>query len=206
MRKVLWIILGCTIASIGVLILRHSHVVTGGTAGLSLSLSYAFPLSFAVIFFLINIPFYLFSFFQMGWKFTTTTIGSVSLLSLLTSLDHLLPSFTLPSLMGAVTGGLIAGLGLSILFMNETSLGGANILALFAQRKFGWDPGKVNFSFDFLVVLSSMYSIGLSKGIFSVMSIAITGFIISYFKQKIALHNQPTPDSTTQPLDNALSK
>ncbi|RBN39818.1 hypothetical protein DMN50_18355, partial [Priestia megaterium] len=69
MKKVLWIILGCTIASIGVLILRHSHVVTGGTAGLSLSLSYALPLSFAVIFFLINIPFYLFSFFQMGWKF-----------------------------------------------------------------------------------------------------------------------------------------
>ena len=29
MKKVLWIILGCTIASIGVLILRHSHVVTG---------------------------------------------------------------------------------------------------------------------------------------------------------------------------------
>ena len=81
----------------------------------------------------------------MGWKFTVTTIGSVSLLSLLTSLDHLLPAFTLPSLMGAVTGGLIAGLGLSILFMNGASLGGANILALFAQRKFGWDPGKVNF-------------------------------------------------------------
>ncbi len=121
----------------------------------------------------------------MGWKFTATTIGSVSLLSLLTSLDHLLPSFTLPSLMGAVTGGLIAGLGLSILFMNGASLGGANILALFAQRKFGWDPGKVNFSFDFLVVLSSMYSIGLSKGIFSVISIAITGFVISYFKQKL---------------------
>jgi hypothetical protein len=51
-----------------------------------------------------------------------------------------------------------------------------------------------------------MYSIGLSKGIFSVMSIAITGFVISYFKQKIALHNQPTPASATQPLDNAISK
>lgn len=65
MKKVLWIILGCTIASIGVLILRHSHVVTGGTAGLSLSLSYALPLSFAVIFF--SLIFLFISFPSFKW-------------------------------------------------------------------------------------------------------------------------------------------
>ena len=48
-----------------------------------------------------------------------------------------------------------------------------------------------------------MYSIDFQKE-FSFMSIAITGFVISYFKQKIALHNQSTPTAATQPLDNVL--
>ncbi|KXZ22922.1 hypothetical protein AXI59_11275 [Bacillus nakamurai] len=40
MKRICLIILACLITSAGVLTLRHSHVLTGGTAGLSLSLTY----------------------------------------------------------------------------------------------------------------------------------------------------------------------
>ncbi len=60
MKRILLILTACLITSAGVLTLRHSHVLTGGTAGLSLSLSYLFHSSFAMIFFLVNIPFYVF--------------------------------------------------------------------------------------------------------------------------------------------------
>jgi len=197
MKKLFKILLGCMIVAIGIIMLRHANIVTGGTAGLSISISYLTDLPFSWIFFIINLPFYIFSFYQMGSKFTFLTILSVSLLSLLTGLDSFLPAFTIPSLFGAILGGCIIGFGLAILFMNQASLGGANILALFMQKKYNWNPGKVNFVFDFCVVLIGLYSIGLIKGLYSVLSIAILSIVIAYFKNNIAAKNFKVPTNVS---------
>lgn len=186
MRKLLFIALSCFLTACGLVILKHSHAVTGGTAGLALNLSYLLSAPFSYLFFAINIPFYVFSFLRMGKRFTLYTIFSVTLLSVFSGLDSFLPAFEVPILLGAVIGGAAAGLGLTLLFMNGASLGGSNILALFLQKRFKLDPGKINFAFDCFVVLTSLGSIGWVKSGYSVLSIAITSFIISYFKAKIA--------------------
>ncbi|MFC4802998.1 YitT family protein [Neobacillus sp. GCM10023253] len=186
MRKPIDIFLGCLVTSIGVILLKHANIVTGGTAGLSLSVAYLFNLPFAVIFFLVNIPFYIFSVFRMGWKFTLNTVVSVSILTLLTEMDQWLPHFSLPIWIGSILGGFMIGIGLTILFMNGASLGGANILALYLQKRFQFNPGKVNFLFDAVVVLSSIYAVGLVRGLCSILSIAVTAKVISYFKNDIA--------------------
>lgn len=183
MKRWLLIFLGCFLAALGVIVLTHSNLVTGGTAGLSLSLAYLTGLPFAALFFLINIPFYVFSFSRMGLSFTLTTIGSVTILTLMTSMNAFLPDFSIPYWFGAILGGVFIGIGLSILFRHQASLGGSNILALFLQKRFGFDPGKTNFLFDCIVVATSLYAIGWVKGFFSVVSIAITSKVISYYKQ-----------------------
>ncbi|MCM3537489.1 YitT family protein [Priestia endophytica] len=186
MKRIFSILLACLLTGTGVIILNHSHVVTGGTAGLSLSLAYLSDAPFTILFFLINIPFYIFSFFKMGMKFTVTTICAVTLLSLITAVNPFLPYFEVPSILGAVIGGAVIGLGLSFLFINGASLGGFNIITLYFQKRFQLNPGKVNFLLVFAVVLLSMYSIGIFKGLCSVASIAVTSFIIGYFKRQIA--------------------
>ncbi|MED1601584.1 YitT family protein [Alkalihalophilus marmarensis] len=186
MKNWLMILLAIVITSIGVILLKHANIVTGGTAGLSLSVAYFLSLPFGVTFFLINIPFYIFSMMRMGWNFTFTTIISVSLLSVVTGFDYFLPAFTVPIWAGAVVGGFIIGIGLSLLFMNGSSLGGANILALFLQKRWNIDPGKTTFAFDFMVVLTSFYTVGFLRGLASVLSIAVTARVISYFKNEIA--------------------
>ncbi|MCL9662554.1 YitT family protein [Paenibacillus hunanensis] len=142
------VLLGCLLVRAGLLLLRHAQVVTGGTAGLSLSLNYLLHLPFALLFFVINIPFYVFSLIRMGWSFTLSTVLSVCLVSLMTSVDRWLPAFSMPQLAGTVIGSILCGLGLSLLFMNRASLGGVNIVAIFMQQRFGWNPGLVNFVFD----------------------------------------------------------
>ncbi|WP_286059379.1 YitT family protein [Bacillus mojavensis] len=185
MKRMLLIFTACLMTGAGVLTLRHSHVLTGGTAGLSLSLTYLFHSSFAIIFFLINIPFYVFSLIRMGIKFTLSTAFAVTALTLFTSIDHWLPSVSFSPLAGAICGGALIGFGLSLMFYHQASLGGANILALFLQKRYGWNPGTVNFLFDFGVVLVGIVSVGLLKGFFSLVSIAVTGLIVSFFKNKI---------------------
>jgi len=192
MKRSFYIVLGCLLTSIGTIILQHAHVMTGGTAGLSLILSYMLDIPFGAVFFLINIPFYVLAVRVMGWSFTVATLVSVTLVSFMTGLDRLLPSFSIPMPVGAVLGGAIIGFGISMLFMNRTSLGGTNILALILQKKLNWNPGKLNFTFDFLVVCFGFYSVGVVQGLLSILSIAITSSVISYFKSKIAASNQST--------------
>ncbi|MEK4563159.1 YitT family protein [Alkalihalobacillus sp. FSL R5-0424] len=183
MKRWLLIFVGCLLASLGVIVLTHADLVTGGTAGLSLSIAYLTGLPFAFLFFIINIPFYLFSISRMGLSFTVTTILSVTILTLMTSMNAFLPDFSIPYWLGALGGGIVIGMGLSLLFRHQASLGGSNILALFLQKRFGFDPGKTNFLFDCVVVASSLYAIGWIKGFFSVLSIAVTSKVISYYKQ-----------------------
>ncbi|WP_226037255.1 YitT family protein [Aquibacillus saliphilus] len=189
MKKIVSILFGIILVSIGVIILNRSQIVTGGTAGLALNLSYLFSSPFSIIFFLINIPFYIFSVIRMGWKFTISTTCSVSLLSVFTSFNYLIPTFSIPIWIGTIISGLLIGIGLSFLFANGSSLGGANILALFLHKRYNFNPGLTTFIFDFSVVLTSLYAVGLTKGIASVFSIAITSLVISYFKNRIVEKN-----------------
>ncbi|MCZ8518971.1 MULTISPECIES: YitT family protein [Paenibacillus] len=185
MRRFAYIVFGCMVTAMGLLFLKHTHAVTGGTAGLSLNLTYLTGVSFTSLFLAINIPFFLFSALTMGRSFTLSSIGSVLILTLFTGFDTLLPAFEPSNLTGAIMGGMGIGLGVSILFANNSSLGGANILAFYLRRKYNWDPGLVNFLFDGMVVLISLSAVGLTKAVYSIGSIALASLIISYFKSKI---------------------
>ncbi|WNS45353.1 YitT family protein [Paenibacillus sp. MMS20-IR301] len=187
MQQILKVLLGTLIVSLGVLILKRSEITTGGTVGLSLSLSYWLGSSFPLTYCLVNIPFYVLSLFKMGWRFTASTLFAVSSLSLMSAAAARLPQFVLPGWFGAIIGGCIMGLGMSYLFLNGSSLGGSNILALMFQKKFGWNPGKVMFVLDGLIIAGSFYSIGLFKSIYSIASIVILSYLISLFKSRFAV-------------------
>jgi len=183
------------IISAGVLALRHAHLITGGTTGLALSAAYWTGLPFSAWFVAVNLPFYLFSLRHMGWRFTVSTLLSVTAVSTLTAVDTVLPPFALPPAVGAVAGGLLIGWGLVRLFASGSSLGGANILALYLHRRFGWDPGTVTFAFDAVVILTGTVQVGVWNGLWSVVSIYILAKIISRQKNRIA--TQPaSPHST----------
>lgn len=166
--------------------LSHSHLVTGGTTGIALGVSYLFNMPFSIALMLVSIPFYLLSIFRMGLNFTLSTFFAVLTLSCLTEINRLLPDFIIPGYVGAICGGGLLGLGLSLLFWNGSSLGGVNVVALYLQKRFGFDPGKVTLWVDSIIVIAYFYSVGLEKGLYSLLSVIITSYIISYYKGKIA--------------------
>ncbi|MCB5238311.1 YitT family protein [Niallia circulans] len=190
MKKIIVMMFGCLITSFGLYLLKGSAIVTGGTAGLALSVSYLLPISFSILFTLINIPFYILSYFKMGKKFTLSTILAVSLVTFFSYLLSLiLPPFALYPLLGSMIGGVIIGIGTIILFMNGSSLGGAQILSITLQKQFNWNMGKTNFIFDTIVILIGLYSVGLVRGLYSIVSVFIISFMMSTFKEKIAHRN-----------------
>ncbi len=195
MNKCVHVILGCLISTAGIIILRHAHLVTGGAPGLALGLSYVFDVPFSEMFLLANLPFYLLSLFCMGRRFTLSTLAAASLLAVMTEVDRFLGAFVVPGLAGAVVGGGLAGLGLSYLFWNGASLGGANILTLYLNKRCGWNPGKITFTIDFLVVLSGVYAVGFEKACYSVLSVVVIAAVINFFKERINRANRLPPAS-----------
>lgn len=191
MHKLLKILMGCLLGSIGIILLRHAHLVTGGVPGLALGVSYLLGVPFSLIYLVISIPFYILSIMRMGWNFTLWTGFAAVSLSFMTDLDRYLPAFIVPDWAGAILGGVFLGFCLSFLFLNGASLGGVNILVLYLHKRFGWDPGKTTFIIDSTITIFGIYAVGLWKGMYSILSVVILSAIISYYKGQIAAADVP---------------
>lgn len=157
LEDVLAILTGTLFVSLGVAMFNQAGLLTGGTAGISFLIHYSTGLSFGLVFFLINLPFYWLAWRRMGWRFTLKTFCSVTLVSLMSGLHpKLLGLSALTPFYVAVIGGLLIGVGFVVLFRHQASLGGINILALYLQDKHGVRAGKLQMGMDVLIVLMSL--------------------------------------------------
>jgi len=151
------ILTGALFIALGVAMFARAGLLTGGTAGLAFLIHYATGWRFGVVFFVINLPFYLLALRAMGWTFTVKTFCAVAALSVFSELMPLVLRFDfLQPVYAAVMGGCLIGAGLLMLFRHKASLGGINILVLYLQQRHGWRAGKVQMVIDCLVVLAAL--------------------------------------------------
>lgn len=161
---------GTLFVALGVVLFRHAGLLTGGTAGLAFLMHYATGWNFSVVFFAINLPFYLLAWQRMGGAFTLKTLAAVTLLSALAeAIPHWLGIQYLATPYAAVMGGLLAGTGMLILFRHRASLGGLNVLVLWLQDKRGWRAGHVQMALDCSIVLVAMAFVPLSQLLWSIV-------------------------------------
>lgn len=156
-EDVLALVTGTVVASTGLFLLKAGGVVTGGTAGLSLLLSYATGLPFGIVFIAVNAPFFVLALWKKGLEFTARTALSVLIVS---GLSHLhaqaIGSIAPAPLYATAVGNLLVAVGLLVLFRHRASLGGFNIIALLAQERLGWRAGYVQLALDAVIVLSAL--------------------------------------------------
>lgn len=144
--------------SLGIFLFHQVGLLTGGTAGLALLLQQVTGVSFGLLFFGINLPFYALAWLRMGPRFTLNTFLSVAAVSWMT--DHLnavLLIGKVEPLYATLIGGSLIGMGLLIMFRHRSSLGGFNILALFIQDRVGIRAGKLQMGLDCAIVIASFF-------------------------------------------------
>ncbi|MCQ0987810.1 YitT family protein [Jiella marina] len=147
------IVTGTVLATLGIAILSHLGFLTSGVAGLALIVSYAFGINVGLAFFLINLPFYALAATRMGAAFTLKTFTAIAMLSVMTAVQPQVFTFgDIHPLIGAVVAGLLIGFALLALFRHRASLGGAGILAIYLQDKFGWRAGLTQLAIDLTIL------------------------------------------------------
>lgn len=171
---------GTALVALGVTLFSKTTLLTGGTAGLALLLQYATSFEFGPIFFVVNLPFYALSILRMGWKLTVRTFLAVLLVSFFSKMtptwieiDQLNPIYA------ALAGGALMGVGLLILFRHRTSLGGVNILALYAQERYGLRAGYVQLCIDVLILLASLFVIDLGHVALSLVGTTVLNLVLA---------------------------
>lgn len=148
---------GTLFVAIGLQLLRHAGLMTGGTAGMALLLHHASGWPFGLLLFVINLPFYALAWLRMGSRFTLKTFTAVALLSAGSeALPHWLSLGVVAPWFAALAGGLLIGAGFIILFRHRASLGGLNVLVLWLQDRFGWRAGWVQLAIDCSILLGAL--------------------------------------------------
>lgn len=151
------ILMGTLFIALGLAILKAAGLGIGGIAGLAFLATQIWGLSFGLVFFVGNLPFFVFGYLVFGRAYLLRTIAASALLSLestflppLLSIGHAEPP------VAAVVGGFLVGMGILALIRHRTGIGGIGILAVYLQDRLGWPAGKVQMGADALVVAAAL--------------------------------------------------
>ena len=176
---------GSFFVGLGLMLLKKVDLAIGGTAGISILIHYATGWSLGGLFFLVNLPFYVFAYRVFGKMFTIKTFLAVTLLSGITAyLPHLISFERAVPWFAAVCGGVLIGMGLLILIRHRCSLGGLGVLVFYLQERFGWRAGKVQMIADAAIVLAACF-------VLPPLQVALSAIGIVFLNLVLAINHKP---------------
>lgn len=177
------ITIGFLIVAISVkFFLEANQIAAGGVMGIAIIINKVLPnLSVGMLMFILNLVLFVFAFSAIGGKFGIKTIySSLGLSGAVWVLDKLVPNglITTNVFLSAVFGTLIGGLGMGIVFNQNASTGGTDIIAKILNKVFHIDIGKSLLIVDFIITLFAFATLGVELGMYSLLSVILHGFII----------------------------
>ena len=174
------LVLGTVLVALGITFYAQAGILTSGLAGLSLLLDYASGYGFPLIFFTINVPFFLLALRRLGLAATLRTILAIGLVSVFARYT---PEWVrvdaIEPLYAALFGGAVIGLGLLVLFRHRTGVGGINLVAIDLQERFGLRAGYVLLAVDLTILAVAVFLLPLDKLVLSVLGSCVLNMILA---------------------------
>ena len=183
-KKIVLIVLGSFILSVAVnLFIIPNKLLSGGLSGIGLMVQYIFNIPMGVTILILNIPLLILSILKINKKFTVFTIlGTISLsffLILTSPLNNVLgPVEEAYRLLYCIYGGVLSGIGVGIVFSNEGSTGGMDIIAIYVKKKYDIEIGIVSFAINLLIVAVGSILFDFKIGLYTLIAMYITSAVM----------------------------
>lgn len=184
-KKIRWIlatIVGSLLFALGFsLFLQPNDINTGGISGLAQVAVHVTGIGSVGLFsVLLNLPLFLVGGLRIGKRFFAGSLLGMMLSGLLIDVFSALSTAPQETLVSAVYGGVICGLGLGVVFAGGTSTGGSDILVRLLKLHYRNVPiGTISMCFDALVViLTGVVYHDLSRTLYSGITVFITGNVM----------------------------
>lgn len=179
MRRKVWneiksyvlIILAILSAGMGIKgYLLSSHFIDGGVTGISMLLDYIFDWPISLLIPLINLPFIILAYFQLGLKFAIKTVIAIAGLSLCLAFFPY-PDVTPDKLLTAIFGGFFIGLGIGLAIRGEAVLDGTEIAALLVSKNVSFlRVSDVILILNVIIFTTALFFLGVEPASYSILT------------------------------------
>lgn len=173
------IIVGSLIVAVGMQgVLVPALMLTGGVSGLAMILQYVFGVDIWIWLVVFNIPIFI-----AGYRFVSSRFIIYSLLGtgFLTLFLALLKPVNLgieDSLLSALAGGVITGIGTGIVLRSKASTGGTDIVAVIVRRYRGYNLGQTFMIINFSIISLFIFISSLELALYSAVSIFVSSRLV----------------------------
>ena len=178
------------------------QITSGGVAGIGALIFYATGFSPSYTYLIINVFLLILAIRILGWKFSIKTIYAVLVLTCLFEVVKQLACYYsnihpgefnlsaqgLPQIvrndafMSAILGASLEGTGLGIIFLNNGSTGGTDIIAAIVNKYRDITLGQVIMAFDVLIITSSILlpGIGISQMLYGYCTLVVLTLLLDF--------------------------
>jgi uncharacterized membrane-anchored protein YitT (DUF2179 family) len=178
-KKYLLLELGAIFAAVGLEeFLIPNNIIDGGIVGISIISSYLSKIPLGVFIFLLNLPFLIFGYKQIGKTFVISTLFSVTSLSFWVTVFHPVPVVTKDVLLATVFGGIILGIGVGLIIRYGGSLDGTEIISIILNKKTGFSVGEIVMFFNLFILAGAGFVFGWNKAMYSLIAYFIAYHMI----------------------------
>jgi uncharacterized membrane-anchored protein YitT (DUF2179 family) len=166
-----FILAGIASAAFGIKgFLFSSHFIDGGVTGISMLLAVTTPLPLAVWLPVVNLPFVVLGYRQLGRAFALRSALAIIGLAIVLATVHF-PDVTHDLLLTAVFGGVFIGAGIGLAMRGSAVLDGTEIAALLiGKRSAVLKVGDVILAFNVVLFMVAMTVLGIEPALYSILT------------------------------------
>lgn len=177
--RVLFIIIGALLSSIALeTFLIPNNMIDGGVVGISIMVSHITKIPLGIFTFLLNVPFFILGYKQIGKTFTFCTLFAVFCLSMGVSFFTPIHEVTHDVFLAAIFGGIIQGLGVGLIIRNGGSLDGTEIVAIILDKRISFSIGEIVMFFNLFILGISGFLFGWDRAMYSLIAYFIAFKVI----------------------------
>ena len=183
-KSAVFIVIGIFSAAFGLKsFLLPNSFIDGGATGISLLISRVFSVPLPYIIILVNIPFILLGYRQIGNVFTIRTILGIRGLAICLAVVNY-PPVTNDKVLVAVFGGFFLGAGIGFAIRGGGVLDGTEVLAIFISRKTGSTIGDIIMVINILIFTSAVYVLDLETALYSMLTYLSASKTVDFLIEK----------------------
>ncbi|WP_201318323.1 MULTISPECIES: YitT family protein [unclassified Paenibacillus] len=171
LRRSIFMTIGAAMVSVGLeIFLVPNKIIDGGIVGISIISSALSGLPLGIFLLLLNLPFLVVGYKQIGKTFAISTLYSVLIMSIGTTLLHPVPPLTIDPLLAAVFGGIILGIGVGLVIRSGGSLDGTEIVAILFSKKSAFSVGEIVMFINLFILGSAGFVFGWDHAMYSLIA------------------------------------
>jgi len=188
--------IGMLLVAVGLyFFLMPANLAPGGANGLALVLNHVMPfLSIGVLMIIINIVLFVIAFLAIGTSFGVKTIyASLGTSVLVVLFEKLVPingPLVEDIMLQLIFGIFISGIGVGVVFNQNASTGGMDIIAKIINKFWGIEIGKAVLLSDFAITVGAAIAFGPELGMYSLLGVILNGLVIDATIEGINLSKQ----------------